>query len=284
MDTRIIQALGFIAMVVPATSSWAGERVEPKEDLIDSRVSFSLGVDWTNAYFFRGYLQEDRGFIAQPHAEFTFDLVPAVEENDVSIYAVLGTWNSFHSKKTGASGTGVDTWYEADFYGGVGFGWKNWSLGITYNFYSYPNDATASTVQELVIDLGVDLNDGTFVGQMLGEPTLTFAVETNNSNVGDDRAAFLGLGFGPSFDIFDGKATLSVPVELGFSLSRFYDGDRFGYASLGLAVDVPLSSGPFGDIALTAGVNGLLLGDTARRVNRNDRGAVSAFVGISLTY
>src|SRR5262245_31103950 len=64
-------------------------------------LTLSGGVDWTTAYFFRGYNQEDTGLILQPYATITANLYDS-DAFDVNAY--IGTWNSFQSAQTLASG------------------------------------------------------------------------------------------------------------------------------------------------------------------------------------
>jgi hypothetical protein len=56
-------------------------------------ISLSGGLDVPTAYYFRGILQEDEDFIAQPYVDATFSL----HKNDKgfnSLSASLGMWNS----------------------------------------------------------------------------------------------------------------------------------------------------------------------------------------------
>ncbi len=63
-----------------------------------SPLSFDAGIDFTTAYFFRGILQQDEGFIAQPYANAYYQI------ND-SLKIWTGVWNSFH----GQVAAGVDS-------------------------------------------------------------------------------------------------------------------------------------------------------------------------------
>src|SRR5262245_33911714 len=79
------------------------------------RLSLSVGSDFTTAYFFRGILQERDGFIWQPYGELGFNLFTADEgssEPVKSFSLFAGSWNSIHSEKTLASGSGPGNWYE----------------------------------------------------------------------------------------------------------------------------------------------------------------------------
>ena len=125
--------------------------------------------------------------------------------------------------------------------------------------------------------------------KVLGDISLGLYFEVDNSNVNTDEAIYMELGFGPSFDIFDAKATLSIPVVLGFSLDDYYidgggDDDFLGYASIGADVAIPLGSGPYGDWTLNAGVNLLFLGTAAEAANGGDDVEVYAYSGLSFSY
>lgn len=249
------------------------------------RMSVDLGFDVTSAYFFRGYNQEDRGAIVQPFAEVGFALVDG-GDGSPSIDAAFGTWNSFHSAHTGAADNGADTWYESDIYAGFTFGFDSFELGVGYLFYTYPS-SDFNTVQEIGITLGFDLPDDEWTGTWIGDVTLGFHFEVDNSNVGPDEAAYFQLDFGPSFEVFNGKATLSLPVTLGLSLDDYYvgtDDETFGFLSLGTELQVPLGSGEFGTSSFTIGVTTLILGDTTEASNNADDSEVLAYAGVSLSF
>ncbi len=127
------------------------------------KLTFDVGTDFTTHYFFRGALQEDQGFIAQPWGKMTASLYEGKGSVEtVNVYA--GIWNSFQSEKTGANTTngGPDSWYEADLYTGVTVGLANDFTGdVSYIAYTSPNDAF-NTIQE--IDLGLSYDDSKFWG------------------------------------------------------------------------------------------------------------------------
>lgn len=261
------------------------------DDIVEStnlrNLSFSLGTDVTTAYFFRGYLQEDQGFIFQPWVELGVTLIEGVD-NSPGVSLTFGNWNSFHSKKTGATESNVRSWYESDLYGGITLDWDAFSLGASYTVYAYPNSDT-DTVQEIGVSAGFSLPDDTIVNTVLGDISFGVYFEVDNSNVAADEAIYAELGFGPSFDIFDEKATLSIPVTLGFSIDDYYDDpsgndDFFGYASCGADVSIPLGSGSYGDWTLKLGGNLLFLGSAAEAANRGDDFEVVGYIGMSFSF
>ncbi|MFK7960688.1 MAG: TorF family putative porin [Phycisphaerales bacterium] len=276
------------AMLIPAALVLALAPVATAQDADDSfntgRLTLDMGVDFTSSYFFRGYLQEDQGLITQPWMEVGFDLTP--DDSGVDIGLAVGTWNSLHSEKTGATGTGQRGWYESDFYAGLTFGFEHVDLGLSYTFYTYPNNDSFPTVQEVGLTAGFGFGDS-WASDWIGDVTLGLHIEVDNSNVSSEEAMYFQIDFGPSFDLESGGMTLSVPVSIGLSVDDYYVGtedEDFGYASIGATLDVPLSSGPWGDWSLNAGVTFLLLGDTTEASNNGDDSDVVGFFGVSLSY
>lgn len=282
-NNRCVSKLVVALLAGSATGAATAQDMETDS----SRLSGSFGATVTSEYFFRGYLQEDNGFIAQPWFDLGISLYEPTSDDGVAISANVGIWNSFHSKHTGANGSGAEAWYEADLYGGLTFAWNAFEFGVGYTFYTYPSNSDFPTVQELGLTLGIDLPDEEWTGRLLGDLSFGVYFETDNSNVGDDEAAYFQFDFGPSFDVFDGGATLSFPVSLGLSLDDYYVGDddeTFGFLSVGAAIEVPLAWEGMGDVAFTAGVNALLLGETTETVNDDDDVAVYGYVGLSFSF
>lgn len=95
------------------------------------RISLNAGVDFSHAYYFRGIIQTNKSFVAQPYGDVTFNLYEG--ENGLnSVGATLGFWNSFHSRNLGDV-EDPSAWYEVDLYGGLTFGlFDNWEAGVIY--------------------------------------------------------------------------------------------------------------------------------------------------------
>lgn len=215
------------------------------------RFSGIFQLDTTNAYYFRGILQEREGIIFQPWAELYYSVYSSEDGllRDVTVGA--GWWNSFHSERTLARTGGGDRnqwWYEADFYPLVSLGFaEGVSLTGTYFFYTSPNDAF-TTVQELALRLAWD--DSEAFGDWAMQPWLNLLIETENSVFGPDQGVGLQLGIGPTlYAAEDGSFSLTLPVEVGLSPDDYYeasDGENhfFGYANAGLLASIPLGFVP----------------------------------------
>ncbi len=261
------------------------------------RVSFTTGVDFSHAYFFRGIRQEREGFIAQPYGDMNFDLYSNPEGLGItSVTFTLGQWNSLHSASTGADemSDNVPGWYESDFYTGVTLLIDNWEAGIVYTAYTSPSHAFGTT-QELALSLQMD--DSGLLGGFSLFPHALLAFETaGGADGGADEGVYLELGIEPGLDIVEAAASVSFPVTFGFSLGGYYENglpagapghfrDGFGFFGVGAMVAVPLPvAESYGAWELGGGVQLLSLGGYLEALNDGDRTQVVGLFGISIGY
>ncbi len=255
------------------------------------KISLSAGVDFSHAYYFRGILQTDKSFVAQPYADVTLNLYEG-EQGLNSVGATVGIWNSFHSRNTVAV-SDPTAWYEADLYGGFTFGlFDKFEAGATYTAYISPNSAF-STVQE--ISFGFSFDDSDLLGAFALSPSVLLAVEVKGqADAGADKGVYLALGVEPGLTLIESEkypVSLSFPLTLGLSLSDYYefgtgDDDTFGYFDLGVALSVPLSFIPadYGSWEAYAKADFLFLGDNLEAVNNGDGFQAVGTFGIALSY
>ncbi|MBA3274096.1 MAG: hypothetical protein H0T11_09525 [Chthoniobacterales bacterium] len=270
-------------IAVPEVTAVLEEDDGPNE----GALSFAGGLDWTTAYFFRGYNQEDSGLILQPYATM---YAAIVDEEDFGVTAYVGIWNSFHSKKTGA-GSSPNSWYESDLFGGVDVGVGPFTIGGIYTYYTYPNDAF-ETIQE--IGGKITFDDSTLWGEdapITFNPYVAAYVETSDGNGTEDTYGEVGIA--PGFDIGDTGATLTVPVALGLSIDDYYvdpgDGDNevLGYVSVGATASVPLPlPADYGSWSFIAGIQYIhLFADGLEAVNDGGEDyELLGKVGVSFSY
>jgi hypothetical protein len=275
------------AMAGPSISFAAEPAPEPVNK---GNLSFVGGVDFTTAYIFRGYVQEDQGFIAQPYLTLT----AAVHKTDnMTVNAYAGIWNSLHSEQT-LSDDGNSIWYESDIYGGLDFKLANGlTLGATYILYTYPNGAFNS-IQALGFKIGYD--DTAFTKDKIGfalNPYAGVYFETDDGNGTEDT--YLEIGINPtvySFNINPSTpVALSVPVKVGLSLDDFYvdsggDNELFGYGQIGVAATLPLPIPTnYGAWSLTGRVDYYqFFADSTEATNAGDSWEVVGTLGVSFTY
>jgi hypothetical protein len=268
------------------------------------RVNTHLGFDITNAYYFRGIIQENQGFIIQPYGSVGFQLT---DEINIGV----GIWNSFHDGPSGTGGATTDpqSWYEADIYFAATIALPaNLEGSVTYTWYTSPNDSFA-TVHEIALGLAWD--DSEFWTEMGMDgfalaPSAVLAFETQNSAFGPDEGIYLQLGIEPSFTPFPNGGledlTIAFPVTLGLSVSDYYetamvfdedlgdftgdnDDDAFGYVQAGVVASFPLPiPDEFGAWSASLGVHFLFLGDSLEDANDGDDFEIIGVFGIAMEY
>ncbi|XVJ60042.1 MAG: hypothetical protein HEQ23_11845 [Tepidisphaera sp.] len=261
---------------------------------INSAISVQLNLDFTNAYFYRGIRQQDKGLIVQPAARLTTRLV---DDADLKLDGFIGTWNSFGPNGGTQTGALVEDWYESDLYAGFTLTHGKLSLTTSYTFLTSPSDAF-QTVQELGFTLSLDDSEWMKAHSLGGfslKPYATLAIETgsNGSDGPDlDNGTYLELGIAPGFPFDVGKTsvTLTFPASVGLSLSDYYQDagesdDTFGFVQVGAKASIPLAEpGRFGAWTLNAGVSVLYLGDHTKAFNNGDDAEVIGTVGLQWNF
>ena len=291
----------------PVEHAIKGGETHEHEKVNSGALTLSGGVDFTNAYYFRGIGQENQGFILQPYATLTMLLTD-------NLNISFGTWNSFHGGPTGddaapgstqANGSDMQSWYESDFIVGINATFDKFSASLTYTAYASPNDSF-NTVQEIAIRVGYD-DTGLLPVKL--SPYALIAFETSDDAdagnsafgvLGTSSGIYLELGIAPGFTLIDSKTmpvSVSFPIAAGFSLDDYYeavqaaglDDEFYGYLSLGVNFTMPLAFIPakFGSWSLVVGGSVLFLGDTTDTLNGvggNDDVEFIGKVGLSFAY
>lgn len=251
----------------------------------DGSVSFTMGLDGSHAYFFRGIRQQATGVILQPYIDATFTLFDGGEGLN-SVALTLGQWNSVHSSGKSLE-QGPGTWYESDFYAGFTFGLENWEAGLTYTSYLSPNHSFG-TVQELALSLSMD--DSALLPVPLS-PHLGIAIEmSGQADGGAAEGVYLELGVEPGLDLAVSNVSIGFPATLGLSLNHYYEdgagiNDTLGYVDVGAVATVPLEvPESFGAWQFSAGVHLLRLGRYLEMLNGGEQLQMIASGGLSIAY
>ncbi len=270
-------------VLLAALTGWQANTAQAQDDSgFMDRVSGSVGVDFTNEYYFRGIAQENQGFIAQPWAE----LGVALYENDNSgevidtIGLTFGVWNSIHDGPSGSSGAPNDAFYEFDAYVGVAVGLLDvWEVSGQYQVLNSPSNAFATTQE---FSFGVAYDDSELLGDWAVSPYITIIVETDGgADAGGDLGTYLELGIEKSWTVVESETwpvTFTIPVTIGFSLDNYYEDafgkdSTFGYVDVGFVFGVPLEElipSQFGAWELSVGVHLLALGDSTNDIAERD--------------
>ena len=280
---RLLGAAAAVALVSGSLTSGAMAQSNSGD------ASFSTGVDFSHAYFFRGIKQERSGIIAQPYMDMTFSLFEGTEGLN-SVTFTIGQWNSLHTGPSGNDGpaANVAAWYGSDFYTGFAFGIDNWEFGLVYTAYLSPND-TFGTVKEVALSLAVD--DSALLGGFSLSPHVLMAIELGGqADGGASEGVYLELGVEPGLSLSGTPVSVSFPLTLGLSLTDYYEGtpgndEALGYVDLGLVASAPLPvPESYGAWEVSGGVHLLSLGDALTSFNGDDElQAVVAF-GFSIWY
>lgn len=251
--------------------------VAEDEEEVGSRFYGSVQLDITNAYFFRGMLNERDDFIMQPWAELYLNLFASDDGpiRDVSIG--FGVWNSIHDDDTLAENSPHNL-YETDWYPVISIGLPfDLTFIATYYWYTSPNGAF-DTVQEL--DLEVAWDDSEVLGRFSLEPWMNWAIETERTSLGNDEGVGLQMGVEPLLYEFDNEMfplAFTAPLELGLSVVDYYEGDdgsdeTFGYFSYGVTATLPLEfiDKSFGAWKYILSGKGFHFGNTLAEVDEDD--------------
>ncbi len=264
-----------------------------------ANISGNIGLDFSNAYFYRGIRQEREGLITQPYGDLSWSLFDDPDADGLhSLDFSVGIWNSLHTGPTGSGSSGsathVRSWYESDFFTGVTLGLDNWEAAITYTAYMSPND-TFSSISELSFSLAMD--DSELLGTFAVNPHIVLAIEMDGqADGGDLEGVYFEAGVEPGMDLPNGTASVSFPVTFGFSMSNYYENgaplvgpifsDAFGYLSIGASLSYPIPNTPegYGDWGLSGGVHLLKFGDYLEYLNESDGVQAIGTFGVNIGF
>jgi hypothetical protein len=266
----------------------------PAQDGLEQPAEVTVGVEFPTQYFFRGFLEEDQGFIFQPYADGSFKLLEGDGPvNEVRLIA--GWFNSFHTGPTGSDGDNAspEMWYETEIRGGLEATIAQiFDAGAEYIVRVSPNDVF-ETHHELDLTLAIDDRQllGTEVPVFGGiNPHVRLAIELSGVRKPEENhgeGVYLELGIEPALNLFEsagGPVVLSLPVTLGTSLGDYYEDetgsdDFLGYLDLGLELTLPMSvlldpltvdQGRLSGVELYGGIHWLHLGDNLGHINHGD--------------
>lgn len=295
-----ILMLPFGAMAQEEDASQEAQPVETtqlglQETANQGRLHLNLGVEATNAYFFRGIVQEDDSFAIQPWIEVEVDLF---ESNEYQFSAFIGLWNSIHGEATvGGLGTDdefLENWYEATPYAGFSAAHDRWTGRAWYSLYTSPEGAF-ETIEEAAFSVAFDDSDMLFNGFALN-PSITVAIETGRDfrdGADSDQGIYIEPAIEPAV-VYEsdalGDITFSMPMRVGLSAKDYYQdvngGDEiFGFYDFGLksSFDLPIHR-DFGKWTFDASFHFLILGDNPQEYNDEDDTDAFVSVGLTLRY
>lgn len=299
LRTSAITTLAF-AVCLPATA--AAQTIGPAQTAVDSnpgKVSLVATYDFTNAYMFRGLLQNDlhmtpdgpeTGLWMFPFAEARFDLHD--DDDGVTDVALrIGSWNGLSTGGAGTAGPSGKLWYESRFYSAVDVTFESGiTVGGGYTAYPSPNNSF-STVKELSFRASAD--ERTRPAGLALRPHALVALEFDTepgfgqADGGENAGTYLELGVAPGIN--ESGFAVAFPVRLGLSLNDYYElagvDHKFGYLSLGAIASVPLArSTIYGAWDVHGGLEFQSLGETPEAFNRGDQDKLLYTIGVGFSY
>ena len=279
-----------IAVVMLLAAPASAQEPSAPPDPNPGNLTFTGSMDVLNTYMFRGIRQDDTKVIMWP----ALDLGMSVYSGDGGLKSAafnVGSWNSLHTGSAGSDGPSGKLWYEGDFYATLGLGFGGGvALSTTYTAYTSPNNAF-STVKELAFKLAVD--DSAYLGAAALKPYVLVAQEFDTApglgqaDGGENAGTYLELGVAPGWA--SEAVALAFPVKVGLSAGDYYElrgvDNKFGYASVGALVTVPLGGTTmFGAWNVHGGVEFQTLGDTTKAINNDDASKIIGSFGFGLSY
>ncbi|MGN6628038.1 MAG: hypothetical protein ACTHLN_15575 [Tepidisphaeraceae bacterium] len=253
-------------------------------------ITFAGGADVVSAYYFRGYLQENRGVIVQPYFGASTTLI---DSDDFKMGLSVTTWNSLHSKDTLSDGPGPDMWYENDIYVSLPLTFGKLTVTPTYNLYQYPN-GSFNSIQEGAVTVSYDDSDMWNGMKMEGfklSPYITAAYELSDGNGSENGYAEVGVVPGYNIKAGDWNIPLSFPIALGTGWDGYFTKSNghnsfFGYISAGITTSIPLPvPAKYGNWAIDGGVYYMnLLANSVEASNHGESNVVWGKVGVTFSY
>lgn len=239
-----------------------------------------------SAYVSRGFVQEDDGVVVQPEGQVVYTFL---DRPRWSLGALAGAFASIHSEATGVgdASRAVDHWFELAGWLGLSLDAGGLSIRPYYEWSDSPSGASG-LAQEVAVLVAWD--DTGWSEWLSLQPRLLLARETEGAGDDGENGTYLGLGLEPTFVVPAaalGELRLWLPLELGLSLSDFYEDaegrdEPFGYGSAGAFAAAPLPFLP-GAATLELGARRTWFGDHAREAN-GDRGTWIGSAGLTVGF
>ncbi len=287
MKKRMLTAAVLAALAVPAVALAQDEKPNT------GALSFTLGADYTTAYYFRGALQDNDGLIIQPYVAVKFN---AFTSDDVNVDLTLSSWNSFSGGRQEGSVSWDNVWYESDLSAKASVTAFGFKLDTIYTAYFYPSNAFES-IQEIGFIAGYDDSkvwDNMLKGFTLS-PTVGWYFELDDGNGEDNQYIEVSLNPSYTLDLQDvpyvGNAAISFPIVVGLTSDHYFtdeDGNSefLGYVAFGPAASIPLPvPAKYGAWNLNASFQYLYLAaDSLEAVNNDNNSGFVGKLGVSIAY
>ena len=212
------------------------------------QLSGSVETSVADRYIYHGFVVEDRGPVVQPylHLDARFYTGSGWLTSASATLSVFNSLQFHHQEGITAQNEMLKTWYEAQAEAGFSLTFAEaLTFAARYVRLESPNGAF---VAGNAVTAGLDLDDERWLGAFALRPRfLWFTPVANGSNPENEKGHYFEVGVAPGATI--GKkspyaTSVSFPASVGFGDHHYFVGDRFGFASAGVAVSVPLAFVP----------------------------------------
>jgi hypothetical protein len=247
-----LATFGFTSTTFAGVEGKEVKETKLQEVVKESCITGDIGVQFVTSYVSRGSFLEDQGLIAQPYLDLYFKLYSGDGFiNQVTV--ALGLWSSLHSEKTqqgayvGRTSSTTPSWYEFDYTAGINTTFaKNFTLGLTYLEFNYPNDNFGT---QRLGQAKLSYNDADLLGKFALNPYVKYEYFFELPS----EAQYFEAGITPGVDA--GPVRINFPIVAGFGDSKFYGHEGFAYVSGGVVVSYGLAFVPecLGKWAINAG-------------------------------
>jgi hypothetical protein len=281
-------AASAIVFQVTLTAPAAAQTTSP-DNANRGAIRFRGGIDAPTVFVFRGIVQEgDPKLTLFPYGELGILVSSGAGGGSGAVQVNLGVWNSLNTGSSGSGGPLRKLHYAEHFYSSVALGMPG---GITvapgYRAITSPSGGYQSVGE---IDLNVSRG-----GRIAPYGFLALEVSDKGQlDEGSKKGTYFEAGATPNFGLPFARARLGVPVNLGVSLSNYYElfgndlkfhDHPFGFFNVGGVVTAPLSTpSRYGQWSIHGGVQFLEFGDTTKAFNGGKSRKTVGFLGFGLIY
>lgn len=278
----IFAVAAYAAIVCFAATAHAQDAVA--RGLTLPRISGYGEVVVADKYIYQGYVLEARGPVVQPYLEllgefYTGDGILSSASLKLTVFNSI----QFHNSGRSNMADPMQTWYEFEVKPGIQLVLaQKLTFTASYRRFESPNGYYGSS-NGIEVSLGYD--DSDLLGKFALNPHITWIAPLAANYDDSEEGHYFEVGIEPSFTIAEGSRypiTVAIPSVVAFGDQHYYSGRRFGFASTGVTVSVPLAFLPesLGEWNLAGNATYYRLGTTAAELTNNGERNERLFAGV----
>ena len=244
------------------------------------RVSGSLEFAVADKYVYQGYIVENRGPVLQPNLELFAEFYTG-DGFITSASLRLNVFNSFQFHNSGRSNMAEpkQTWYEFELMSGIQLVLaKEFTFTVSYRRFESPNGAYGPANG---IELILAYDDSRLLGAFALNPRVLWITPLDHPS---EDGNYFEAAVEPGLTLAEKSrypVAISVPLTVGIGDNHHYFGKRFGFASAGISVSVPLAFLPeaYGKWSVSGTATYYRLGSTTAAISNDGERNQMVFSG-----